>query len=41
MHDYIFRHNTTLNAIVTAHFIHLLEIDDAQRAATAFDAEQV
>lgn len=41
MRGYIKRNNITLNALVTAYFIYLLDVEEAQKNALAFDAEQV
>ena len=41
MNDYVYRHSTSLNALVSAYFVQLLEAEEAQKNATAFDAEQV
>lgn len=41
MHDYVKRNNTTLSAVATSLFVQLLKTEEAQKAATAYDAEQV
>ncbi len=41
MHDYVERHNTTLSAVAAKLFLQLLAAEEAEKAATIYEAEQV